>query len=99
MEFEQLCELIRDTLKISNVSLDRDTRLLSDLPEFDSLSLLILLKSLEEKYNISIEKAELSSDIFATIGSLWQFVKNKTKLDLGISLLYYPLNRNSKYRR
>lgn len=77
MELKQLCDLIQDTLKIDTIILDQNTRLLGHLPEFDSLSLLTLLTKLEKNYNIRIEKDELSSDLFTTVGNLWQYIENK----------------------
>ena len=77
MKFEQLCDLIKDTLKLNNTVLNSDTKLLGHLPEFDSLSLLILLTKLEKNYNINIEEEKLTGEIFTTIGHLWEYIKNK----------------------
>lgn len=77
MEYKQLCDLIQDTMKLSNIVLGENTRLLGYLPEFDSLSLITLLTKLEKNYGINIEKNELNSEIFATVGHLWQFLQNK----------------------
>jgi len=77
VEFNQLCHLIQDTLQLNTIILDKNTKLLGHLPEFDSLSLLTILTKLEKDHNISIEQEELTGDIFRTVGDLWEYVKQK----------------------
>lgn len=54
-----------------------DTALLGNLPEFDSQSVVSILVSLEEEFDIVIEDDEVDADLFQTAGSLAAFVKQK----------------------
>jgi acyl carrier protein len=53
------------------------TRLLGAMPEMDSMSVVGILASLEERYGIIVEDDEVDADVFATVGSLTAFVESK----------------------
>jgi acyl carrier protein len=53
------------------------TPLLDSMPELDSMAVVELLVSLEERFGITIADDELSGDVFATLGSLSEFVERK----------------------
>ncbi len=48
----------------------RDTPLLGALPELDSMAVVALLTSLEERIGVSIDDDEIDASMFATVGSL-----------------------------
>lgn len=79
----KLDEQILQSLETSlNIRLDRakigpDSPLLGAIPEFDSMAVVALLTHLEEKYGFSIDDDEIDGSVFATIGSLTQFVREK----------------------
>ena len=79
----KLDEQILQSLETSlNIKLDRtkigpDSPLLGAIPEFDSMAVVALLTHLEEKYGFSIDDDEIDGSVFATIGSLTQFVREK----------------------
>lgn len=79
----KLDEQILQSLETSlNIRLDRakigpDSPLLGAIPEFDSMAVVALLTHLEEKYGFSIDDDEVDGSVFATIGSLTQFVREK----------------------
>ena len=79
----KLDEQILQSLETSlNIRLDRtkigpDSPLLGAIPEFDSMAVVALLTHLEEKYGFSIDDDEIDGTVFATIGSLTQFVREK----------------------
>jgi acyl carrier protein len=52
----------------------RDTPLLGTLPQFDSMAVVSLITTLEERFDIVIPDDEIDSDVFATVGSLADFV-------------------------
>ncbi|WP_375422894.1 acyl carrier protein [uncultured Friedmanniella sp.] len=58
--------------------LDESTELFGTLPELDSLAVLELVSALEDHFEIVIEDEEFSGEIFATLGSLAEFVQDKT---------------------
>ncbi len=56
---------------------DRDTRLLGALPEMDSMAVVSVITALEESWGISVDDSEISADVFATVGSLADFIEQK----------------------
>lgn len=55
----------------------RETALLGALPEFDSMAAVTVLTALEEKFGITIHDDEVDGTIFATVGSLCDFIDGK----------------------
>lgn len=55
----------------------RDTPLLGAIPELDSMAVVSLLTTLEERFGFVIEDDEIDSQTFATLGNLVQFVESK----------------------
>lgn len=53
------------------------TPLLGSIPEFDSMTVVSLITTLEEFYGFVIEDDEISADVFETVGSLVAFVESK----------------------
>ena len=56
---------------------DRETPLLGSLPEFDSMAVITVITSLEERFDITVEDDELNAEVFETVGSLVGFVESK----------------------
>ncbi len=56
---------------------DRDTRLLGAVPQLDSMAVVTLITTLEERFSIVVEDDDIDSDTFATVGSLADFVHGK----------------------
>ncbi len=54
-----------------------DTPLLGSLPELDSMAVVSLITSLEEKFGFAIDDDESSAKAFGTLGSLTEFVNDK----------------------
>ncbi len=55
----------------------RDTPLLGAVPELDSMAVVSLITSLEERFGISIDDDEIDASIFGSVGSLADFVATK----------------------
>lgn len=55
----------------------RGTPLLGALAEFDSMAVVSVITSLEERFDIIVDDDELDADVFATVGSLISFVEQK----------------------
>lgn len=77
--YPQLCDILNETLQLKNTNLQKDTALLNNLPEFDSITLLAVLTTLEKEYQIQIEDDEITSGIFTTVGTLWTYLHEKTQ--------------------
>lgn len=55
----------------------RDTLLLGALPELDSMAVASLLTGIEETFGVSIGDDEVDGTVFATVGSLADFIEQK----------------------
>ena len=52
----------------------RDKHLLGAVPELDSMAVVSLITTLEERLGITIDDGDLDGNVFATVGSLVDFV-------------------------
>ncbi len=65
------------SLQGRSASLRPDTPLLGALPELDSMAVLGIITALEEHFAFIIHDDEIDSAVFATLGSLTDFVSAK----------------------
>jgi acyl carrier protein len=72
----EIIHLLDDTLALGGRSsgFTRDTPLLGALPELDSMAVLAVLTALEERFGIVFDDDGISAAVFATVGSLVDFV-------------------------
>lgn len=56
---------------------DRDTHLLGAIPELDSMAVVTLITTLEERLGISIGDDEVDGNTFLSVGSLADFIAGK----------------------
>ena len=61
-----------------SASFTRETPLLHFLPELDSMAVVSLLTTFEERLGIVFDDSEISGRVFSTIGTLSDFVAAKT---------------------
>ena len=59
-------------------NLSRETPMLGAMPELDSLAVVDLLNAIQERFTVEIDDDEIDGSIFATVGSLIDFVNLKT---------------------
>ena len=64
-------------LRGRSADLQRNTPLLGALPELDSMAVLGIITALEERFAFIIRDDEIDSAVFATLGSLTDFVTAK----------------------
>jgi acyl carrier protein len=76
---EELKDILADVLSLGDraARLEADTPLLGSLPELDSMAVVSLLTTIEERFGIAIGDDEIDADTFATFGSLTAFVQHK----------------------
>ena len=55
----------------------RDTHLLGAIPELDSMAVVTLITTPEERFGIVVEDDEIDGATFGTVGSLADFVAGK----------------------
>ena len=54
-----------------------NTALLGALPELDSMAVVTLITSMEERFGFSVDDDEIDGATFATVGSLIEFAEGK----------------------
>ena len=64
-------------LPAGSISPQSETRILGVIPEMDSMSVVAVLLSLEEQYDIVVHDDEVGAEIFETLGNLVAFVSAK----------------------
>jgi acyl carrier protein len=55
----------------------RETPLLGSVPELDSMAVVTLITSLEERFGIVVDDDDIDGNTFASVGSLVDFVSSK----------------------
>lgn len=75
----QVLRILDEVLSLGGRALkfDADTPLLGAIPELDSMAVVTLITTLEERLGISIDDDEISGDTFATVSSLNALVSTK----------------------
>ncbi len=59
------------------LTFDAATPLLGAIPELDSMAVVTLITTLEERFGIVVDDDEIGGDTFETVGSLSSFVAGK----------------------
>lgn len=75
----ELKGILRSVLNLADraTQFDASTPLLGAIPELDSMAVVSLLTSIEERFGITIEDDEVDGQIFASLGSLVAFIDAK----------------------
>ena len=55
----------------------RNTLLLGAIPELDSMAVVTLITTLEERFGVVVDDDDIDGDTFANVGSLVEFVDGK----------------------
>jgi acyl carrier protein len=55
----------------------RATHLLGAIPELDSMAVVALITSLEERFGIAIDDDDIDGETFESVGSLTDFISGK----------------------
>jgi acyl carrier protein len=58
---------------------EHGTPLLGSVPELDSMAVVSVITTLEERFGFAVEDDELDGATFATVGSLVRFVESKLR--------------------
>ena len=66
-------------LRGRSAAFDLTTPLLGSLPELDSMAVVSVITSLEERFGFIVEDDEIDGTSFASVGSLVRFVEEKLK--------------------
>ena len=60
-----------------SAAFNAQTPLLGAIPELDSMAVVTLITTLEDRFGIVVDDDDIDGDTFATIGSLVAFVNSK----------------------
>lgn len=76
---DDVCTILAQVLGLPGgaASLGPDTRLLGELPEFDSMAVVSVLTALEDHFGLSVDDDEVEASIFESVASLAEFVQRK----------------------
>lgn len=76
---EDIRQLLGDVLQLGarTGELEADTALLGNLPELDSMAVVSVITTLEQRFGIVVEDDDISADTFETVGRLTDFVNSK----------------------
>jgi acyl carrier protein len=71
--------LLKSTLQLGERAdrLTAESPLLGSIAELDSMAVVTLITTMEERYDIQVDDDEISGDTFATVGSLARFLSDK----------------------
>jgi len=77
--FEDVKQVVGDALQLGERTalLEKDTQLLGNIPELDSMAVVVVITALEDHFGFVVDDDEISADTFATVGTLWTFVDQK----------------------
>ena len=72
-------DLFRNQLQLGDRAdeLTRDSAVVGAIPEFDSVAVVSLITAIEEQLGVEIDDDEITGELFATVGSLTDFVEQK----------------------
>ena len=72
-------KILRNALNLGERAekLTAESPLLGGLPEFDSMAVVTVVTLIEDELGIAIDDDELSAEVFATVGSLAEFLSRK----------------------
>jgi acyl carrier protein len=77
---QEVKQLLNDVLNLNGraTSFVEDTPLLGSIPELDSMAVISLISAIEERFQCAVEDDEIDGAVFATFGSLVQFIQSKS---------------------
>lgn len=73
-------EILRNSLQLGDRAdeLTSASPLIGAIPEFDSMAVVTVLTMVEDEFGVEIDDDEVTAEIFETMGSLVEFVTQKT---------------------
>ena len=72
--------VLRDALGLGGRAdrLGPDSPVLGGIPEFDSMAVVTVVALIEERLCVSIDDDDLTADVFSTVGTLADFIGERT---------------------
>lgn len=78
---QDILDLLDEVLRLQGraQTFQADTPLLGAVAELDSLAVIELLAALQQRFGFQLNDDELDGSLFATVGSLTSFVREKSR--------------------
>jgi acyl carrier protein len=75
----EVVRVLDETLNLrgSGSGMPADAPLMGAVPELDSMAVVTVITTLEERFGFSVADDEIDGTLFATVGSLVEFVRSK----------------------
>ncbi len=73
---DTVCQVLSEALGIDRKDrpMNAATPLFGEMPEFDSMAVMVVMTALEQRFDLSIDDADLTAEVFDTVGSLAEFI-------------------------
>lgn len=68
-------KVLATNLQLELDELTEDTEILGNYPQFNSLTIVGVIGSIEDELDCVIEDEDITTDIFATVGDLAEFIE------------------------
>lgn len=72
-------KVIAVNLQLELDQLSADTEILGNFPQFNSLTIVGVIGSIEDELDCVIDDEEINTDIFATVGDLAAFIQSRMR--------------------
>jgi len=72
-------DILRTSLQLGDRAndLQRESPLMGNFPEFNSLTVVGIVSAIEEQTGSSVDDKEITAEIFETVGTLADFIESK----------------------
>ena len=76
---QEVLRVVDEVLSLNGRALafTRDTPLLGAIPELDSMAVVTLITTIEERFDVVVDDDDIDGSTFATMGSLTDFITGK----------------------
>lgn len=76
---KEVLRILDEVLSLNGraATFDRQTHLLGAIPELDSMAVVSLITSFEDRLGVVVDDDEIDGETFATVGSLTDFISAK----------------------
>ena len=74
---QEVVKVLQQCLNLQGLRLGATSRLLGAVPELDSMAVVTVITTLEERFGFSVADDEIDGSVFATVASLTEFVAAK----------------------
>lgn len=76
---QEVLRILDEVLSLNGraATFSRDTPLLGAIPELDSMAVVTLITTLEERFGLTVDDDDIDGSTFATVGSLVDYASSK----------------------